>query len=140
VKIECPDPFDPRLWDFSPQSRRIYLDDKEDKFVWVDEQDYFWAITWRWHLNRPHANRNGKKQYAVRSQGRGGNYMPKLYLHVEIMRRTGIIPPTPNFTIVDHRDGNEFNCRRSNLRWATPKMNRENLFGAYPTDLLDGMF
>lgn len=69
----------------------------------------------------------------------GGNYQGKIYIHVEIMRRTTILPPAPGFKIVDHRDGDELNCRRANLRWATPRMNRMNLFGAYPEDLLDRM-
>ena len=133
------DPFDPNNWDLTPYPRRVYLDDKAETFVLVDEIDYQWALQWRWHINKPHAKRNGKKLYACRSQGGGGRYKPKLYLHVEIMKRTGIIPPTPDFIIVDHRDGKELNCTRTNLRWATPRMNRMNLNGAYPTDLLDRM-
>lgn len=133
------DPWDPNNWDLTPYPQRVYLDDKAETFVLVDEIDYQWALQWRWHVNKPHATRNGKKCYPCRSQGRGGNYHPKLYLHVEIMKRTGILPLAPVFKIVDHRNGNELDCRRVNLRWATPRMNRMNLHGAYPTDLLDWM-
>lgn len=132
------DPFDPNNWDLQPTPRRVYLDDKGESFVWVDEIDYYWAIQWRWMINKPHASRKGKKLYAVRTIGRGSN-SNKAYLHVEIMRRTTILPPEPAFKIVDHRDGDELNCRRCNLRWATPRMNRMNLHGAYPEDLLDRM-
>lgn len=81
---------------------------------------------------KPHVTRNGKKEYACRSltfYEAGVKKTRKLYLHVEIKKRTGIPPPTPLHRIVDHSDGNEFNCRRSNLVWATPRQNRANLFG-----------
>lgn len=133
------DMWNPNTWDLAPFPRRIYLDDSAETFVTVDEIDYFWAVNWRWHINKPHAGRKGNKQYACRSQSNGKRYLPKLYLHVEIMKRTGVFPPTPNFVLVDHRNGDEFNAQRSNLRWATPKMNRLNLFGAYPTDLVEMM-
>lgn len=129
--------WDPNTWDLTPAPRRLYLDDEGLEFLLLDEEDYFWAVAWRWHVNKPHARRNGKKRYVCRCRGGGGRYKPKLYLHVEIMKRTGILPPSPEFIIVDHRDGNEFNCQRSNLRWATPKMNSMNVNGAFPTDLFD---
>lgn len=131
---------DPNTWDFSPQVCRVYLDARASSFVLVDEEDYLWAIQWKWHINKPHPRRLGKKQYAVRSQGRGGNYQPRLYLHVEIMKRTGILPLTELHRLVDHKDGNEFNCCRINLRWATPRMNRLNRFGVLQEELFDGQF
>ena len=124
------DIWDPNTWDLSPKVLPLYLDDHAETFVLLDEVDYWWAVRWRWHINKPHRSRPGKKRYACRSPGGGGRYKPKLYLHVQIMKRTGILPPTPEHTIADHRDGNEFNCVRENLRWATPSQNNYNRFGA----------
>lgn len=124
------DPFDPNLIVFIDNREwRIYGDDNAATWCIVSPEDYQWAIQWRWHINKPHPSRNGTKQYFVRSLSRGGNYKPKLYLHVEIMKRTGILPPCPLHTIVDHDDGDEWNCRRGNLFWATPKQNRSNIRG-----------
>lgn len=132
------DPFDPNNWVEDGHEHRIYADDYALRWAVVDAIDYGWAVQWRWNINKPHPTRNGGKHYLTRNPGNGKVYRPKLYLHVEIMKRTGIVPPSPAHTITDHRDGNEFNCRRSNLRWATPKMNRMNIKGAYPHDLVEG--
>lgn len=120
------DIWDPNTWEVLSLSCRLYLDDKLTNYVSIDVEDFSWASCWRWHINKPHKARTGSKLYAVRSTGRGGEYSPKLYLHVEIMKRTGILPPGPEFKLVDHRDGNEFNCCRGNLRWATHVMNSQN--------------
>lgn len=105
----------------------------------VDEDDYHWAIQWRWNPNKKKSRRNpGKiKIYAHRACRLQGKYGPcsSIYLHIEIMKRTGIRPPSVAHCIVDHRDGDTFNLRRSNLRWATHSMNSRNLFGKEPYDL-----
>lgn len=121
----APDPWDPNYWP-GPQVCRLYLDNRLESFLVLDDVDFWWACRWRWHVNKPHKNRYGRKQYAVRSPGSGGNYKPKIYLHVAIMGRTGILPPSPEHVFVDHIDGNEFNCCRANLRWATAVMNNRN--------------
>lgn len=107
---------------------RIYGDRDCTVWVVVDPQDMVFT-RWLWHVNEPHPTRNGKKRYFRRSTGAGGRYRPPLYLHVEIMKRIEP-PPSRKHTLVDHVDGNEWNCRRSNLRWATPAMNRANLKGS----------
>jgi len=111
---------------------RIYCDHTLVIYAVVDPQDTFFT-KWKWHINVPHNKRNGKKKYFRRSRSRGGVYKSPLYLHVEIMKRTGIEPPTKKHKLVDHIDGNEWNCRRSNLRWATHRENRHNINhgGAY---------
>lgn len=125
---------------FCPESRRpgpqhhvIWLDDKEYRFAVVDEQDYHWAVQWRWSVK---PDRHGNKFYAYRTETSRSRLPQKtsLYLHVEIMKRTGILAP-PGFIMVDHRSGCEFDCRRHNLRWATPSMNRRNIKGALAFDL-----
>ena len=121
-----PDLWDPNNWDLSPKLCRLYLDDHGEEFLVLQDEDFWWACNWRWHINKPHKTRYGSKRYATRSPGWGGQYKPKLYLHVEIMKRTGILPPSDKHTLVDHIDGNEFNCCRSNLRWATVFQNNWN--------------
>jgi hypothetical protein len=117
------------FWITPPHEHRIYGDDQLNQWAVVDDHDYSWAVTWRWCINKPHPRRNGKKLYLYRNQSNGRRYAPTLYLHVEIMKRTGVEPPSPLHRLVDHRDGNSLNCRRSNLRWATPVMNRANING-----------
>lgn len=108
-----------------PHEFRIYADDMAQTWAVVDQVDYQWAIQWRWHINKPHPLRNGTKQYFVRSNSSGGDYRgPKFYLHVEIQKRKGIPPPDPEHKLVEHLDDDEWNCRRANLEWITPKKNR----------------
>ena len=128
--------WNPNTWS-QEHEHRIYLDDRAALYVVVDAEDYSYFSQWKWHVNELHPRRNGTKRYACRSQSNGRRSGPKLYLHVEIMRRTGVLPPTPAHRLVDHRDGDEFNCRRVNLRWATVRMNNLNKFGQFPFDLLD---
>lgn len=104
---------------------RIYGDDNAQTWVVVDQEDYQWAIQWKWHFNKPHPNRNGSKHYLVRSNGSGGRRRGKKFIfHLEIMKRKGVPPPDEEHTLVAHIDDDEYNCRRSNLEWTTPKKNR----------------
>jgi hypothetical protein len=127
------DSWDPNTWAESTEYR-IYADDAAQVWAVVDEVDYWWAIQWKWALKPSRGNR---KHYLYRT-GRTNGIRCSWYLHVEIHRRREILPPSPLHTIVDHRNGNSFCCNRSNLRWATPVMNRRNLFGQFPHDLLEG--
>lgn len=117
---------DPNTWAHDSYEHRIYLDNNAQTWVLVDGEDYSYFSRWKWSLNKPHATRWGTKQYARRSLSHGGDYKKPLYLHVEIHKQTGVLPPTPEYVVVDHCDGNEFNCRRSNLRWATVAQNNRN--------------
>lgn len=131
------DVFDPNTWSAEPPREcRIYLDDLAQTWAVVDYEDYLHFCRWRWHVNSPHPSRNGKKRYVVRTLTLPGRIHKKLYLHVEIMKRSGIVQPTPLHRIVDHRDGDELNCRRENLRYATPRQNRANINGMLQFDLL----
>jgi hypothetical protein len=103
----------------------IYGDDREAIWAVVDADDYAYFSAWRWE---PISNSTGKKFYLRRSVGRGNTSRP-LYLHVAIHQRRGITPPSPKHTMVDHIDCDSLNCRKSNLRWATPSMNRLNRHG-----------
>jgi hypothetical protein len=122
------DPLDPRTWPIAEPPRRLYLDDTGELFATLDQVDYDWAIQWLWFAT---PNSTAKKFYATRNTRIAGSLRKqiKLYLHKEILIRTGRPRPTPHHTISDHEDGDSLNCRRNNLRWATPKMNRENRGG-----------
>lgn len=133
---------DPNTWaDWPTHEFRIYGDDRAQTWCIVDEVDYHWAIRWRWNMNRKKSRRNPLKIKTYLRRAISINAFGKrlgtdtVYLHIEIMKRTGIKPPSPAHVIVDHRDGNTMNCLRSNLRWATHSMNSRNLFGQMPYDL-----
>lgn len=119
-----------------PHEFRIYGDDLAQTWAIVDEIDYHWAIQWLWSIKW---SRGGRKCYLRRNQQIGtkreGRIQQTIWLHVEIHKRTGIKPPSSAHHIVDHRDGDSFNCRRSNFRWATHSMNSLNRFGKLPYDL-----
>lgn len=102
---------------------RIYLDDMAQTWAVVSEEDYQWAVQWKWF---PKLNSRKKKTYAFRTARlvKGDRTTSSLYLHVEIMKRC---EPQPHWAeVVDHIDGNSLNNLRENLRWATHKQNRRN--------------
>src|SRR5688572_15505178 len=129
------DPFDPNTWSAERPGCRIY-DVDEERFAVVDEQFFAQLVTMRdtnpgrkgkllprrWKINEPHPGRNGRKLYFVSNAGwrRGAG----TFLHVEVMRLAGIEPPSPRHRIVGHIDGDEWNCRLSNLEWMTAVKNR----------------
>lgn len=114
--------------------RPIYLDDRGELFAIVDEIDYPWAVQWKWRVTFSKDRGRSwhkRKAYATRSArigGREGRNVT-LYLHKEILKRTGQMPPTTAHIIGDHLSGESLDCRRGNLRWATPQQNYENYNG-----------
>jgi hypothetical protein len=133
------DMWDPTTWSWleEEQEHRLYLDGQCEKYAVLDYIDYIWAIQWCWHLK---ASRGHRKFYAVRSTTLVGQGAVMLYLHVEIMKRTGVARPKLPAIVTDHRDGDSMNCRRRNLRWASHAMNRRNIFGQYPHDLVEDLW
>lgn len=144
--VACVDPFDPNpfeaavlTWERAPA--HIYLDNGGYRCSIIDGADYQWATQWRWCAKK---DRTGSV-YARRAVGVNHAGMRVLtysvYLHVELMKRLarlcGIYPPSARHFLVDHRNGNTSDNRRSNLRWATVPMNRRNRQGRYPTDFFE---
>lgn len=133
----APHPLDPNLIDFGEDyEHRIYAPNCED-YVIVDAVDYWHFSRYAWNFKSCKANKNYmRRAVAIWIEGVKIRTI-SLYLHVEIMKRVRPVPPSPAHRKVDHRDGNELNCRRANLRWATDKMNNMNRFGNMPYDLLE---
>jgi len=127
--------WDPTTWVEVDHEHRIYGNDQASIWAIVDEEDYHWFVQWRWTAK---VSRGGKKIYLFRPAYAGGARRRSIYLHVEIMKRTGIEPPSAVHGITDHRNGNSLDCRRRNLRWATRSMNRRNIFGSMGYDLIEG--
>lgn len=132
------DIWDPNNWQPNNHEFRIYGDDNAQLWSVVDEEDYQWCLQWLW---LPKKSRGGRKVYLKRNYqsgvGRFGRTLHSRYLHTEIMLRMGVAPPSPLHTIIDHRDGDGMNCRRNNLRWATPSMNRVNRFGSHSHEIVE---
>jgi HNH endonuclease len=103
---------------------RVYSDNRCLEWAVVDEVDYAWAIRWCWTIKEPKPNgRRGHSRYFCRAARDQDGVAYSVYLHVEVQRRRGITRPWDR-AVVDHLDGNTFDCRRENLAWATHAMNR----------------
>lgn len=127
---------DPRFLDL-PREPVVYLSDTDAAIVaLLDPVDHEWALQWKWGFRTSRMRKNGREKfYAARTVWAQPCFT--VYLHKEVVRRSHGNPPTPAHTIGDHRNGNSLDCRRENLRWATPRMNRLNIDGRFPWDLLD---
>ncbi|MGA7807136.1 HNH endonuclease [Bradyrhizobium sp.] len=101
--------------------RRVYLDNHGEIFCLVSAEDYAWATQWRWKWRW---DKRKKKRYAQRNTTINGVRVT-LFLHKEILARTGKIRPSLFHTIGDHGDGDSLNNQRDNLAWVTPSQNRK---------------
>lgn len=80
----------------------------------VDLVDYESLIQFKWRATISKRPRVGTVWYATRHLGR-----------TSISMHRQILTPPPGM-LVDHRDGDGLNCRRSNLRLATHRQNMQN--------------
>lgn len=132
---------DPNNWVSDIHQHRIYAPDSNshanfDKYAIVDAEDYWHFSEYSWCIKRCRYN----KEYLRRAVAIWENKVKiktiSLYLHIEIMKRVKP-PPSPYHIIVDHRDGDEWNCRRANLRWATKDQNNKNRNGSHAYELFE---
>lgn len=128
--------FDPNTWEIEYE-HRIYGDDYANEYAIVDQIDYQFLVQWRWKFkeSKSHKGTIKPKRYLARTSHEGTRESRKcstIFLHTVVMGRTGIPKPIINKRlIVDHKDGDELNCRRNNLRYATLQFNRINRFGSH---------
>ncbi|MGA2323912.1 MAG: HNH endonuclease [Sedimentisphaerales bacterium] len=92
--------------------RRIYLG--EGKWAILDQKDYYRLRIFKWVVYG-----NGTNLYAVRLQFTESNKTSTVYMHREIMN-----PPAG--LVVDHKNCDGLDNRRSNLRFATQAQNTRN--------------
>ena len=137
-KLHTPlDPFDPNNWELTEHEHRIYGDDHAQTWGLVDDEDYQWAIQWRWCWLTHKAGGMYLRRAVCIYENKIRTTTTTLYLHVEIQKRKGIYPPGPEYVKVDHRNGVTTDNRRKNLRWATQSMNAKNVRGAYSHDFIE---
>ena len=146
------DGFDPNTWQ-QDYEYRIYSDDYSNDYAIVDQIDYQYLVQWRWKLkeSRCHAGTIKVKKYLARTSHETiapNSYIDgkkiqhricaTIFLHTVVMERKNTPKPkTDSKLIVDHANGNELDCRRVNLRWATISFNNKNIFGAYEKTLFE---
>ena len=127
------DDWDPNAWAIDEHEHRIYANDTASIYAIVDAVDYQFFSYWRWSWK---TSRGGRKIYLYRTYNSGPIHT-SLFLHVAIMVAKGTVKPSSLHTIADHRDGDSLNCKRENMRWATPSMNRRNIYGQCGYDLIE---
>jgi hypothetical protein len=101
-----------RKWKYGEAFRRIYLD--EGLWAIVDTADYYRFSCFKWYIDGHDGN-----FYAVRGKRVGKDNVIKVRLHREIME-------APKGLLVDHKNWNGLDNRRSNLRLATYGENTQN--------------
>lgn len=120
------DPFDPNTLDLDWPSY-VRSTNSEHQAL-VDYEDYLFVVNWLWRFKPSKGQGMAGRGYLCRSAWiypEGRKVCTSLYLHVEIMKRVES-PPSIFHTQVDHLNRNRMDCRRENLKWATPSQNNKN--------------
>ena len=138
---------DPNTWVDDNHEYRIYADDYANQYAIVDQVDYQHLVQWRWRLKQSRIHRGTKqpKVYLARVDHEqlgldfyeDGNRIRNrrqstIFLHTVVMERKATPKPITNKKIiVDHANGDSFDCRRNNLRYATISFNNRNRNGSH---------
>ena len=101
-----------RLLRFGCAYRRLYLG--QGKWTLLDVKDYYHLRFFKWVVYG-----NGTNLYAIRLRLTDPNKTSTVYMHREIMN------PPPGL-VVDHKNCDGLDNRRSNLRFATHAQNTRN--------------
>ena len=102
-----------RKFKYGYDFRRIYLGDGE--WTILDQQDYYRYREFKWFIRG-----NGSKLYVLRSFKIGPKKTKMISMHREIMN-------APKGIVVDHKNGDSLDNRRTNLRLATQLQNCYNI-------------
>lgn len=94
---------------------KIFFFNKESQYTIIDKEDYDKIKDYCWHIKRDSSsNETNKRLYACS------------YHHGKYYSLHSLILPVQEGFIVDHKDGNGLNNRKSNLRRATYSQNNMN--------------
>lgn len=131
------------IWGPAPayEQPAISLSDRWCLQALIDEIDVEWARQWKWTYKWAagcKANKIGKLYARRGTRVRATCETATFWLHKEICLRAYGPPPSEKHTMSDHLNGDSLDCRRLNLRWATPSMNRKNIYGQMAKELSNG--
>lgn len=112
----------------------VCLSDRFDLHALISPQDILWASKWKWGYKWAAGVKAAKDNiYACRQMRLSGKKL-NLWLHREICWRAHGAPPSERH-MADHLNGDSLDCRRENLRWATPSQNSKNRYGLLAREL-----
>src|SRR5574343_325718 len=121
-------PLDPNFLVMGHEREHHIIAEHKGEEFWarVDAEDYWHFSRWRWFIK---FDKQGKKPYVFRplTIGQRPNRTTRsIWLHVAIHERAVTVRPDGH-TMVDHINSDTLECRKFNIRYATPSMNARNV-------------